>query len=124
MNIILFAFIITSSVSTVVQGHYAGFSNGGKSTEIVREGSSGTCGELLWCFNDETSTLIISGDGDMECCGSSFSPWSILSEQVKHIEIQERVTSIDQFAFNGFTSLETVSISSNLTSIGSDAFSS
>ena len=88
-----------------------------------RGGNSGTCGNLSWVFNDETSTLTISGQGVMSCCNSSYTPWSQFSEQTQNIEIKGGVSSIYQRAFFNFTSLKTVNITSNITSIGYGAFS-
>ena len=57
--------------------------------KTVRDGdNSGKCGaNISWFFNSETSTLTISGQGNMSCCNHTFTPWSEFSKQVQNIEI-------------------------------------
>ena len=131
MKITVFALIIVLTVSAIAQELKISFPFEGTHAQRKHllktprdDENSGTCGDnLSWVFNDETSTLTISGQGNMSCCNSSYTPWSQFSNQVKNIEIQEGVSSIGEYAFNDFTNLKTVNITSNLTSIGLAAFS-
>ena len=116
MKIVIFVLTIALTVGAVVkelgttfhsEGTYAQ-SERAKEEKIARDDeNSGTCGDnLSWVFNDETSSLTISGQGNMTCCNSSYTPWSQFSNQVQNIEIQEGVSSIDKNAFYNFFQFE------------------
>jgi len=60
--------------------------------KTARGETTGSCGSLSWVFNNETSTLTISGTGKMSCCNVSYTPWSQFEDQIKTVEIQERVS--------------------------------
>ena len=115
MKIVVFAFIIVLTVSTVAQDLNTGIPYEGTHTQsehavekkTARDENSGTCGgNLKWVFNEKTSTLTISGQGNMSCFSSSSTPWSHLSNKVQAIEIKEGVSSIDQYAFKSFSIFE------------------
>ncbi|MDO4734299.1 MAG: leucine-rich repeat protein, partial [Lachnospiraceae bacterium] len=72
-----------------------------------------------WSFEEETGTLRILKAGVMKDYSSE---WSELKDRVKRVVIEPGVTSICYNAFNGFPSLESVSISDSVTNIGSSAF--
>ena len=68
-------------------------------------------------------TMIISGNGDMVSWNSSTSvPWCNERENIKKVEMQNGVTSIGDFAFDGCSSLTSIEIPSSVTSIGSSTF--
>lgn len=95
---------------------------------------SGKCGDnLTWEFDEYTSTLTISGTGDMYYYDVYFNasndeaddrPWQSYSSKIKNIIINEGVTSISEKAFSGFTYLCFVTIPSSLIRIKDYAFSS
>ena len=131
MKTVVFALIIALTVGVIAQKLDTSLSFQGAHTQsaegrkIAREDeNSGKCGDnLSWVFNTQTSTLTISGQGYMSCCTSSSTPWSQFSNQVQNVEIQQGVSSIDNYAFyKSFTSLKTVNIKSNIVSIGTGAF--
>ena len=82
--------------------------------------TSGTCGaegdgsNLTWTLDSE-GVLTISGSGDMYDYYSSSAPWH---GRVKSAVIAEGVTSIGWDAFDGCTSLTSVTIPDSVTSIG------
>ena len=86
--------------------------------------TSGTCGaegdgsNLTWTLDSE-GVLTISGSGDMYDYYSSSAPWH---GRVKSAVIAEGVTSIGWDAFDGCTSLTSVTIPDSVTSIGRSAF--
>ena len=83
---------------------------------------SGTCGaEVTWTLDSE-GVLTISGSGDMHGYGSSDAPWH--GSRVKSAVIADGVTSIGLSAFEGCTSLTSVTIPDSVTSIGDGAFAS
>ena len=80
---------------------------------------SGTCGiHLTWVLECD-STLRISGTGEMS--DYSTSPWNSLKNIIKHVVIEEGVTTIGNNAFYGMD-IVTVTNPSTLKTIGSTAF--
>ena len=132
MKIVIFVFFIAFSVSVIAKELNIGIPFEGTHTQSENseerktardDENSGICGSnLQWNFNNESSTLTISGQGKMSCCNSSYTPWSNFSKQVQNIDIREGVSSIGQYAFKDFTNLKTVNITSSVTSIGKNAF--
>lgn len=108
----LLAVIMLASVSTV-------------NTLAASEVASGTCGDnLTWVLTDD-GTLTISGTGDMYDYKSSSIPWEryLILDSIKSVIIQDGVTSICNFAFQGCSSLTSVDIGDGVTNISNYAFS-
>lgn len=83
--------------------------------------TSGTCGDnVIWTL-DDNGTLTISGTGDMKDYTFS-SPFSNNSN-IKSVIIENGITSIGDYAFNGCSGITNVEIPDSVTSIGSCAFS-
>ena len=88
--------------------------------------ASGTCGaegdgsNLTWTLDSE-GTLTISGTGAMENYISDDAPWT--AQDVKTVVIDNGVTSIGGFAFDGCHNLKNVTISDSVTKIREYAFS-
>lgn len=83
---------------------------------------SGQCGENVYYeFDYDTMVLRIYGTGDMYDYSSSSKPpypnWAT------SIVIEEGVTSIGDYAFEGFTGFSSLDIPSSITSLGEYAFS-
>jgi len=87
---------------------------------------SGTCGpNLTWDFNSGTGTLTISGTGEMDnysYSATDVSPWYDLRSLVTTLVMDNRLTSIGSYAFQGCSKLTSVTIPDNITSIGEGAF--
>ena len=89
--------------------------------------TSGTCGDnLTWIFNKETNTLTISGTGDMydyeinDVSGFINQPWYNFSRDVKHIVVEDGVTSIGEAAFTSCDATD-ITIGKDVASIESEA---
>ncbi len=88
--------------------------------------ASGTCGaegdgsNLTWTLDSE-GTLTISGTGAMENYFSDDAPWT--AQDVKTVVIDNGVTSIGGFAFDGCHNLTNATISDSVTKIREYAFS-
>ena len=82
---------------------------------------SGTCGTNLTWVLECDSTLRISGTGEMANLSSGYQPWYSIANLIKHVVIEEGVTSIGSNAFYGMD-IVTVTNPSTLKTIGSTAF--
>ena len=84
---------------------------------------SGTCGDnLTWSFDKSTGTLEISGTGYMYTDDFSV-PWGDYRLAITTVIINNGVTSIGYWAFDGCAYLTSVTIPDGVTSIGDYAFS-
>lgn len=85
--------------------------------------ASGSCGtNLTWTLTDD-GTLTISGTGAMtDYSNGSAMPWSQYSGNIISVEICEGVTSVDAYAFAGFSKLAKVSIPASVTKMGMYTF--
>ena len=87
---------------------------------------SGTCGEnLTWNFDEDTGTLTISGEGDMDDFNIYFvntPPWDNVESSIESVIINSGVTTIGKNAFYSYDNLKCVEISDTVTHINSAAF--
>jgi len=96
-------------------------------TASAEEVYSGECGDnMTWSFDEETSTLTISGTGDMWYYGFMSGrdvPWDFLGSRAKNLIIEDGITGISDSAFFGIgcNSGEIV-IPDSVVYIGYDAF--
>ena len=79
--------------------------------------ASGTCGEYLTWELSCDSVLTISGTGEMMS-----SPWSLYSQLIKSVVINEGVTSIGSSAFSLSANLTSITIPNSITNISDSAF--
>ncbi len=85
---------------------------------------SGTCGDNLTWELDDNGTLTIRGMGNMEDYGWwNAAPWESNRSDIKTVVIQDGVTTIGWYAFEGCSGLTSVTIPDSVTSIGDYAFS-
>ena len=85
--------------------------------------TSGTCGDNLTWTLDDSGTLTISGTGAMDNWSSNvLMPWHSSRTDIKKVIISENVTSIGSNAFSTHTKLESVIIPNSVTHIGDDVF--
>ncbi len=91
---------------------------------VVDEGTkkpSGECGDNLNWYLDGT-VLTISGTGAMYDYYNNNSPWYSYIDSISKVVIDDGVTSIGNWAFNGCGNLENVEIANSVVSIGDFAF--
>ena len=88
--------------------------------------SSGVCGEnLTWTLDDE-GVLTISGTGDMYTYDFDRNkyPWYYSTDSIKHVVIEEGVTSISPYVFMNLGNYEgSVVIPNSVTTMGDSVFS-
>ena len=85
---------------------------------------NGTCGtNLTWTLDAETGELNITGTGEMFTYISTDAyPWYTNRSKITSVSIGDGITSISNFAFNGYSKINTVSIGNDVTEIGRSAF--
>lgn len=81
-------------------------------------------GDVTVYFNSSNNTLTVSGNGDMAdySSGGVNSKWGTHSASATTLVVEEGVTHIGAYAFQGFSALTTVTIPASVTSIGASAF--
>jgi hypothetical protein len=84
---------------------------------------------LKWSFDDVSGTLTISGTGDMYNWTSEKNvPWYSTTLKsflpIKHVVIEEGVTSVGDYAFRNCSTILSISLPTSLISIGQYAFRS
>ena len=96
---------------------------------VASADDSGKCGEgVTWNYNESTQTLTISGNGmmteyDYMINPAERAPWYNYNADIRQLIIEDGVTNIGSFAFNGCSALTSLNIGNNVTYIGSYAFS-
>ena len=83
----------------------------------------GRCGENLEWILYADGELVINGTGGMKDWSSKTStPWYKWISQIKSVSVDNGVTSIGKYAFDGCTDLTSITIPDSVTSIGESAF--
>lgn len=77
-------------------------------------------GGLTWTYDEDTDTLTICGEGPM---GTAPDEVADIKEKVKHVVIEEGVTTVGESAFSGWPFLESVELPRSLTELDGSAFS-
>lgn len=84
---------------------------------------SGTCGEnLIWSYDESSSTLTISGTGIMNDYYGNTVPWNSYKENIKQIVFDGEITYIGNNAFNLLINLNSITIPDSVIKIGYGAF--
>ena len=76
--------------------------------------AGGSCGTSA-TWNISGSTLTISGSGEVTQTG-----WSASMDSIKTIVIENGITSLPNYAFSGYTKLESLSMADSVTKIGTN----
>ena len=81
-----------------------------------------------WISDEKTRTLFIRREEAMrsydfdEDCDESTVPWTSFKEEIKHVVIAQRITTIGNYAFSNCTSLSSITIPDTATTIRNGAF--
>ena len=78
----------------------------------------GSCGSNLTFVLSPDGELVIEGTGEMNNYEQENSPWYNYRESIKAITIEEGVTSIGSYAFQGCNKIETMTIPQGVVTIG------
>ena len=81
---------------------------------------SGTTGPLTWSFSG--GTLTIGGSGTMPNYTTTNQPWNAYMSSITSVVIGSNVTSIGYYAFYNCSGLTSITIPNSVTSIGRNAF--
>ncbi|MCD8308947.1 MAG: leucine-rich repeat protein [Clostridia bacterium] len=85
--------------------------------------ASGTCGTSATWELTKGGTLTISGSGSMTSFAAAKSaPWYSYMDSITSVVINEGITSISGYAFNGYEKITSVTLSEGIKSIGKYAF--
>ncbi len=89
--------------------------------------ANGTWGNLSWTYTSSTSTLIISGNGEMPTVESADKVgWASVKGSVQNVVFAPKdgknITSIGDYAFHGMTSLKSIDIPADVKRVGKCAF--
>lgn len=91
--------------------------------------TSGTCGTITWKFDNNTGTLIFSGEGAIPSFdysshfGIDERPWdAFIYSHVEHVVIEEGITCIGEYSLAESSALKTVTISNSVKDISYGAF--
>lgn len=85
----------------------------------------GQCGDNLdWEYDPSTTTLTITGTGDMYDYNNSspHAPWYDYQNSITSVVLPNGMTSIGNYAFKGCAGLVTITLPDGLTKIGNCAF--
>ncbi len=84
---------------------------------------SGSCESgIVWSYDDETGTLTLSGIGATVKADSMYKyPWYSFRNSIKSLIIESGVAGIADYAFDGYASLNSVSIPDSVIEIGMGA---
>lgn len=101
--------------------------NTAKTVELKLEGrsvvASGECGADLEWRLDDSGTLAITGTGDMiNWTNANAVPWSPHRKKISVVEMDDGVTGIGDYAFDGCQNLVSAPIPGTVTDIGRNAF--
>ena len=93
---------------------------------IFDEGNfGGALGDsVYWKYVSETHTLTVYGSGPMSDPGysESYFSWQEFGKDIQKVVIEEGVTSIRRYLFNGLTNLQEVEFPTTITEVGNMAF--
>jgi hypothetical protein len=95
----------------------------------MRTWNCGDSGGNVIATLKDTKTLIISGRGKMTNYSSDtllsniMVPWPNIKDSITQVVIEQGVTTIGSYAFNGFIHLTSVTIPNSVEKIGDEAFS-
>ena len=116
--------LLKDSMSTMTSKEHSENINA-KWEEITNNSWNVSC---KWIFDEKTRTLFIRREETMrsydfdEDQDESTTPWTSFNEEIKHVVIDQRTTTIGSYAFSNCTSLSSIKIPDVVTTIGNGTF--
>lgn len=84
---------------------------------------SGQCGEKAFWALDKDGLLTISGEGNINDSEERFpAPWANIKDQIKKLVINDKITTIGNYAFNYCSKLTDINIADSVIRFGEGAF--
>ncbi len=100
--------------------------------ETMTNGVCVTCGgnycgakasdKVVWFYDEDTTTLTITGTGAMADYEGDNKPWNSFKSQITNVIINNGVTTIGNYAFGECSNLKSITIPETVTTIGQYAF--
>ena len=111
---------ITTAIALCLILVFSAVSCGGTSASSA----NGECGTgLTWEYDSKTNVLSITGNGKMtDFASASVVPWISVKAAAKTVTISEGVENVGDYAFYGFSALESVTLPASVVSIGKSSF--
>ncbi len=105
-------------------GAYEYDANAGENEDNSNIVASGTCGDNVTWTLDTNGLLTISGTGDMANYREDMVtvPWLDYKADIKKVIVENGVTSIGDYAFEGCSNLAEITLPTGITAIGDYAF--
>lgn len=83
---------------------------------------NGEFDDIEWTYDADDKELVINGSGDISDFDVAEVPWKAAKKSIESIKISSGITSIGDNAFAFCSKLESVTVPSTVTSIGESAF--
>ena len=91
------------------------------------EVAEGMCGSnVFWSYDENTKTLSLTGNGKVSYSyrSGNFTPWENYNSSIETITVGSGITGIGSYAFEYCKNVETVTLPETLTALNANAFAS
>ena len=84
--------------------------------------AEGTCGTNVSWKLYESGLMTISGNGKLDYYGLSAKPWQDWIDRITHLVVEEGVTDLQSYTFDGCSALQSVILPKSITCLGYSLF--